>query len=362
MKEKQYPWAGSAGSLVVHLCNWELRCAWTWPDFEGMQVSTVAGVSQRTSWRSTGTALPMSAWLHPLYPPLHRMAMSRLQMWSATRPRHCLGVSEPKQQRGQWGTVNWSDGGSVLRPAPRSCFTDQCRHTLILTHPVILLPIFLSSTVRHSVKHPYPEEWGFFSLPPPQQSPQPAKSWQTCQNTRSDRYPSRCRSCMNNTSLHSLGVWMPPTPVFPLMPCCSTAARRSSFILPGIWKEVHLQWLLEQENYLIPPVCLRLLQGITGEHKTSVHLCLSKPFLGYAARGRSSHMYKIPCRIWWKLRERTVMVFRWRFGSWSRTGGWGRTDAMGFKAKAASMSCLLLSQVMQISWHYRAADCCMCII
>lgn len=226
----------------------------------------------------------------------------------------------------------------------------------------ILLPIFLSSTVRHSVKHPYPEEWGFFSLPPPQQSPQPAKSWQSCQNTRSDRYPSRCRSCMNNTSLHSLGVWMPPTPVFPLMACRSTAARRSSFILPGLWKEVHLQWLLEQENYLIPPVRLHLLQGITGEHKTSVHLCLSKPFLGYAARGRSSHMYKVPCRIWWKLRERTVMVFTWRFGSWSRTGGWGRTDAMGLKAKAASMSCLLLSQVMQISWHYRAADCCMCII
>ena len=291
VKEKLCPRARRVGILVGHLRDWDLRCAWTWPDFKGMQVRMVTGASQRiqdhsTSWRLTGAALPMSAWLHPLSPPPHQMATSRLQMGSAPRPQHCLGVSEPKQHQGRWGALNRSDGGSVLRPAPRSCFTDQCRHTLVCHGQCIFLPISLIRAVHRLKKagtavtthgqtdiHTNAAVALMISHFTNQLSHTPGSLDATYPGISSHgmRY-----TCCQEKQLYPTRTLKAGSPVTP-------------------WTE----------NNLIPPVGLHLLQGITGDHKTSVHLLhLLKPFLRHAATERSSHSYKISCRTSWQVKHR----------------------------------------------------------
>lgn len=45
---------------------------------------------------------------------LHQMETSRLQMRSASRSEHYLGVSQPNQWQEQGGTLNSGSGGSMV--------------------------------------------------------------------------------------------------------------------------------------------------------------------------------------------------------------------------------------------------------
>lgn len=95
------------------------------------------------------------------------------------------------------------------------------------------------------------------------------------------------------------------------MACVSVAARRSSFVLPGLPLSLKTSWTRKHPDS--PSGHAFTVRN----KKWEQYLCPSsmlKPFLGYAPRGGSSHTYKIPCRIWWKLKERIEVVLGRRSG------------------------------------------------
>lgn len=171
------------------------------------------------------------------FPP-HQIAMSSLQMGKTPMPGHYLGVFEPKQRQGQCGTLNTSlvslssvdmpwcschdtAGASSHPSSPAALYTTVGN---IHTPQSGAAPPFLHLGNLHRLKKPgraaaahgqidTPEMQSLYELYPltPTSSPPPQ------------------------------GKRIPPTPVFPLMVCISIATSSSSFLLPGLRKEVHLQ-------------------------------------------------------------------------------------------------------------------------
>lgn len=301
----------------------------------------VAGVFQRIqdysmSWNPTSEALLIFVWLHPFSPSLFQMAMSRLQMGSAPRPGPCLEVSEPKQW--QWRTLQkWQQHCSQALASTQVLFHWPVQTYLGLDSagasscPSSSAVLYATVWNNHTLK-----SWAASAFLHPSNLHRLEKNWQSFGQTdiHTDAQViwkvSPCTSRLSSTTGSLDAIYASVSSHGMCFSCCQEKQLYPASTL----KKVHLQRLLEQENNLIPPVGMHLLKGIRGQHKTSVHLlCLLKPFLGLAARGRSSHTYKIPCRIWWKLN--TEMVIRWRFRPWRRTRGWGRTDAIRFKAKAS---------------------------